>query len=75
MKLLKEAFTYKEGVISFGVLIFGLLVCYLGGNFITNNNISFVVVVIGGLISLSGSTEFAKVMTTIRSNNKDESSK
>ncbi|MFZ7130848.1 MAG: hypothetical protein ACOWWR_00645 [Eubacteriales bacterium] len=75
MKFLKEAFTYKEGVISFAVIILGILICYVGGNFITSEEISFVVVVVGGFISISGSTEFAKVLTTIRNMNNDENKK
>jgi ABC-type xylose transport system permease subunit len=66
MKLLREALGYKEGVVAVVVTIIGLLICFIGGNFIKNDSISFFIVVVGGFISISGSTEFAKVLRTVR---------
>lgn len=66
MKLLKEALSCKEGVVSLSVTFFGSLLCFIGGNFIKGETASFMIVIIGAFISISGTTEFAKVIRTIR---------
>lgn len=72
MKLLKEALSYKEGVVAICVIVFGLIVCFVGGNFVEKETTSFFVVVLGSFISISGSTEFAKVIRAVRDKMNDE---
>lgn len=66
MRLLKTVFGYKEGVFSFSLMVIGVLLCFVAGNLIKHETLSFSVIIIGGFMSLTGSTEFGKVLMTVR---------
>ena len=66
MKALKTVFQYKEGVVSFALTIGGILICLIAGSLIKDKTLNFAVVIIGGFMSLSGSSEFGKVLIAVR---------
>lgn len=71
MKILKEVLTYKQSIVALALMFIGIVICFIGGNFIDNESVSFIVVIVGGFVSVSGTTEFTKILRLVR----DESHK